>query len=226
MSGKYTIPKTRSVNRVAFTEEYVKGKDILHVGVGGAITDLDLKDKFLKTNVSNWFHSKISKTAKSIATLELEQDNIDKFKEIIPGDYILGDITDPGVLENFGEKKYELIVFTEIIEHIDCFRTALQNMRSLLKPGGQILISTVNAYNIFSFVKLLFRYESNHIEHTSYFSYLTIKQLLWMNQLQIDEFYFAHDYPKKFLTRMVKYFFYRLTPQYSQGILVLASNAD
>lgn len=223
--SKYKVPRTKSVERIAFTEDYVKGKDILHIGVGGAITDLDLKDKFLQSDVSNWFHSKISRTAKSITTLDLEQDNLDKFEKIIPGEYIQGDITDPSVVDKFSGK-FELIVFTEIIEHIDCFRTALQNMKQLLKPGGQILISTVNTYNIFSFIKMFFWYESNHIEHTSYFSYLTIKQLFRMNQLKIDEFYFAHDYPKKFLVRMVKYFFYKLTPQYSQGLLVIASADD
>ena len=78
---RYLIPKTKSVERTIFTENYVIGKNILHIGIGGAIHDEKLKKKFLSSDISNWFHSRISTKAKSIFTLELEQDNIDKFKK-------------------------------------------------------------------------------------------------------------------------------------------------
>ena len=92
------------MERTLFTEDYVIGKNILHIGIGGAIHDEKLKKKFLSTDISNWFHSKISIKAKSIVTLELEQDNIDKFKEKIPGVYIKGDITNPNVF-SFGPER-------------------------------------------------------------------------------------------------------------------------
>lgn len=218
---RYFIPKTVSHERTAFTIEFVKGKNILHIGVGGAIHDLELKQVFLDSDVSNWFHSKITASAKSIITIELEQDNIDKFKEVVPGEYIKGDVTDPGLKDKFSQQ-FDVIVFTEILEHIDCYRIAFQNIKSFLKPDGQVIISTPNAYNVFSLLKLMFRYESNHIEHTAYFSYLTIKKLLEMNGFNIRDFYFSHDREARFITKIIKLSLMKIFPQFSPGILVVA----
>lgn len=222
---RYLIPKTKSVERTVFTEDYVKGKDILHIGIGGAIHDKKLKKEFLSTDISNWFHSRISNKANSIVTIELEQDNIDKFKENIPGVYIKGDITSSNIVDTIS-KKFDLIIFTEIIEHLDCNRAALQNIKSLLHPKGQVLISTINAFNIFMFFKLFFRYESNHIEHTSYFSYLTLKRLLEMNGLSIKEFYFSFDQPKNLIKKLIKLPLMKIFPQFSQGIILVAEIDD
>lgn len=221
MQKKYMIPKTISVERNIFTENYVTGKQVLNIGVGGAIIDKELKEVFLKSDITNTFHTRLSTNAKSITNLEIEQDNIDKFQQSVPGRYIKGDITDPNLL-NIINEKFELIVFTEIIEHIDCYRVALQNLHKLLSPNGEVLISTINAYNPFSIIKLLFRYESNHIEHTAYFSYLTLKRLLYMNGFTISKFYFAYDQKGGIFKRIVKGLQIKLFPQFSQGILLVA----
>ena len=221
MQKKYMIPKTIAVERNVFTENYVTGKKILNIGVGGAIIDRELKEVFLKSDITNTFHTRLSANAQSITNLEIEQDNIDKFQASVPGKYIKGDITDPSLPDLINDK-FELIVFTEIIEHIDSYRVALQNLQKLLLPNGEVLISTINAYNPFSILKLLFRYESNHIEHTAYFSYLTLKRLLYMNGFIIQEFYFAYDEKNEFYKRLIKLVQQKLFPQLSQGILLVA----
>jgi 2-polyprenyl-3-methyl-5-hydroxy-6-metoxy-1,4-benzoquinol methylase len=221
---RYRIPKTVAIERTIFTENFVTGKDILHIGIGGAIHDLKLKSKFLSSDISNWFHSRISLRAKSIVTLELEQDNIDKFESQVPGEYICGDITDNNITKSIN-RKFDLIIFTEIIEHLDCYHSALGNIQNLLNPGGQLLISTINAFNIFMFMKLARRYESNHIEHTAYFSYITLNRLLSMNDFSIKEFYFSYDHPKSLFKRIVKLSLMRVFPQYSQGILLIAESS-
>lgn len=225
MKERYIVPKTTSVERTSFVENYVQGKDILHVGVGGAIIDTELKKAFLEGDVSQWFHAKISRRAKSVTTLEIERDNIEKFSKIVPGTYIHADITDPRI-PFLVDHTYELIVFTEIIEHLDCFRSALQNINKLLAPGGQVLISTVNAFNASLFLKMMFRYETNHIEHTAYFSYLTIKRVLEMNGLVIRDFRFAYDRPRGFAKRWVKMAVSRIFPQFSQAFLVIAERSE
>ena len=199
----------------------MEGKDVLHIGVGGAVDDAELKQAFLNSDVSSWFHARISASASSVTTLEMNQDNIDKFSKVVPGTYIRGDITDPEVLTRLPEK-YELVVFTEIIEHLDCFRAALQNIHSLLGPRGEVVISTISAYNLFAFFRNFFWYEHNHTEHTAYFSYLTIKRVLQMNDFSIKRFYFAYDPTPNPLKRFIKRAMVRILPQFSQGIVVVA----
>ena len=124
------------------------------------------------------------------------------------------------------------MLFTEVIEHLDCFRDALGNIRGLLSPGGALLITTVNAYAFERIGKMLFRYESVHDEHTAYFSYLTMKRLLAMNGFEITEFYFYNQARDAFDSFFERFGYYvmiaisKVLPQYSEGIFVVARSVD
>jgi SAM-dependent methyltransferase len=69
-----------------------------------------------------------------------------------PATYVGIDIQDgPGVDElcdvaqltvRYGEEKFDLVVSTELVEHVRDWRVAFTNMKSVLRPGGTILITT------------------------------------------------------------------------------------
>ena len=220
------IPKVKSVIRSEHVMRIIKGKSILHIGVGGATYDPALREKFLAADISSWFHSKIATEARHITTLEIDQENIDKYSQHIPGVYIKGDITDTDVLKKFRGIKFELIVFTEILEHLNNFHNAFLSIQGLLAPGGKVVITTPNAFSIFLFFKMLWWNETCHSEHTSYFSYVTIKRLLSLNDFQVESFMYCYDLPKATIWRAVKYIQAKILPQYSQGIFVVASRIN
>jgi SAM-dependent methyltransferase len=69
-----------------------------------------------------------------------------------PGAYVGVDLaTGPGVdelcdvaqlVERFGPESFELVVSTELVEHVRDWRTAFENMKTVLSPGGTILVTT------------------------------------------------------------------------------------
>ncbi len=69
-----------------------------------------------------------------------------------PGEYIGVDIV-PGrrvdvicdatkIVEKFGPDSFDIVISTELIEHIRDWRSAIHNIKAVCKPGGTILITT------------------------------------------------------------------------------------
>jgi len=47
------------------------------------------------------------------------------------------------------KKQYDAVLILEVLEHIEDWKKTIKNIKKLLKPGGKIIISTINR-NIFS----------------------------------------------------------------------------
>jgi len=46
------------------------------------------------------------------------------------------------LVERFGPDRFDLVISTEMLEHIADWRTAIRNMKQVCRPGGLILITT------------------------------------------------------------------------------------
>jgi SAM-dependent methyltransferase len=55
-----------------------------------------------------------------------------------------GDLTDPSSLREL--EPFDVVVAGEVIEHLDCPRQLLDFSRSILRPGGKLVITTPNPY--------------------------------------------------------------------------------
>ena len=47
-----------------------------------------------------------------------------------------------GLVEHFGEDAFDLVVSTEVLEHVLDWRNAVSNVKRVTKPNGVILITT------------------------------------------------------------------------------------
>lgn len=229
MRSSRVLPKSKLISRRQATVELARGKKVLHIGMGGFINDPAMTEQYIQTDLlANSMHGQLSKTAASLTGLDINPTTIEAMKKHVPGEYILGSILDPSLPEQI-QDRYDLVLFLDVIEHLDDFRTALTNVSQLLAPGGQILITTCNAYCFDSILKMFCRYESCHEEHTSYFSFLTIKRLLEMNQLTLNDFAYTLEERTGYssLSERIGYNLMKLIarffPQFAQGIWVLAS---
>jgi SAM-dependent methyltransferase len=73
-------------------------------------------------------------------------------EELGPASYVGVDISEgPGVdlvldatrlVERFGEQSFDVVLSTELLEHVRDWRTVIGNMKSVLRPGGTLLITT------------------------------------------------------------------------------------
>lgn len=222
------LPRTKSVIRVDEIVEICRGKDVLNIGMGGWTDDMAKGDAYLTPKaLEDSVHYRLSKVANSLVGTDIIQDSLDRMERLVPGKYVQADLTAPGLAERFDDR-FEIVVFAEVIEHLDDFRTALQNIREVLRPGGAMLLTTANAYSADRIAKMLFNYEACHEEHTSYFSYVTLRRLLAMNDFSIRHFSFHNEKPFNSVKRSQHFLYYgmraltRFMPQFSEGILLVA----
>jgi 2-polyprenyl-3-methyl-5-hydroxy-6-metoxy-1,4-benzoquinol methylase len=222
------IPKSRVEERTETAFEVARGKDVLHIGMGGRVDDAVATEDYIQMDLTETTHGRLARVAHGLTGVDINPTVIDAMRKSIPGDYLLADITDPK-FSTMLNKKFDVVLFLEVIEHLDSFRSALDNIRKVLKPDGVLVLSTVNAFCIERFVKLIFRYESVHDEHTAYFSYRTLTRLLDMNGFS-DTVDFAFTFQQRdsfagFFDR-AGYYTLRATanlfPQFAEGIVYVA----
>ena len=222
------LPKAKVIHREDYLVELARGRRVLNIGMGGFTENPVYTDR-LAEEVEDTLHGKVHAAAREVTGVDVNPHSLAIMSEALPARYVEADITDVGASETIGGA-YELILLGDVIEHLDCFRSALQNLRSLLTDDGELVITTANAYNAEAILKLVFRYESVHEEHTCYFSYFTMRRLLEMNDLSISDFrYYVQTREGGSPGSLAGYYVMRgisaVFPQFSQGIVFHARQA-
>ncbi|NLG07087.1 class I SAM-dependent methyltransferase [Candidatus Peribacteria bacterium] len=110
------------IARYTFACKYAKGKHVLDIACGtGYGTDM------------------LRKSGAAVLGVDISQDTIKKAKQKY-GDYFA-----TGDIRTFQSKqKFDMIVCFETIEHISEYHEVIQNLYSLLKKNGRLLISSPN----------------------------------------------------------------------------------
>lgn len=92
------------------------------------------------------------------------------------------------------DKKFDIVVASELLEHIFDTDKLLENVKSVLKPSGSLIITTPNVASLGRRILLLLGI-SPHLEttarvydagHVRYFTFATLKKLLEEHGFKID----------------------------------------
>ena len=69
------------------------------------------------------------------------------------------------IIEEFGVEAFDIVITTEMMEHVEDWRKAINNMKSVLKPGGIILITTRSkGFGFHNYPADYWRYELSDME--------------------------------------------------------------
>ena len=178
---KANYPYQPEINQVAFDlisiviEEKRDVKNILDVGCGFGLLSKELKKTYPKLDFYGVEHAKeASQSSQKI--LKLLHCSIEDMA-LIKG--------------KFKTQKFDVIIFSDVLEHLYDPVEIIKSYKSLLKQDGTIVVTVPNIANIFSRITLLFGY-FNYSEtgvmdktHVRFFNRKNLKQLAKESDLKI-----------------------------------------
>jgi SAM-dependent methyltransferase len=106
----------------------------------------------------------------------------------------------------FPDGEFDVVILGDVIEHLNRPFDLLRDLRRVLKPGGNLLLSTPNPHYIHEVLKTwLGIYHPDDPEHFVHFPYPNLRQFLANCGFQVDEVRFF-----KFWIPVVKWFWLRV----------------
>jgi 2-polyprenyl-3-methyl-5-hydroxy-6-metoxy-1,4-benzoquinol methylase len=106
---------------------------------------------------------------------------------------IQADLTDQKSVSNeIGSKKFDQIVFSDVLEHVYDPLTVLRSYLPYLKPGGQVLISLPNVVNWHTRLSILFgrfNYQDSGVldrTHIRFFTFNTARRMVQAAGLSVQ----------------------------------------
>lgn len=132
--------KSRIDKMLSYHIKHIQPGNILEIGIGKGDLALKISDFNF---IESYTGIDISEEGISIAQKRIKNS---KFS------FLVGDCTDLPL-----QGKYDLIIFSEVIEHIEEKQKALNEIFRVLKPGGYLLLTTPNPDSVSYFLPKLGR---------------------------------------------------------------------
>ena len=166
----YGISKER-LNAILFLAGDVNGKKIAEFGCGNGFLLGELKKKGSITHgydVSNTAVANANETSDKAIVFDVEKDDFSKI-----------------------EDKYDLVIASELIEHLFYPEKFFENVKKILNPKGEVIITTPNFLMWSNRIKMFlgkFEYRETGFwdrGHIHFFTYYSLKKMLNENGYQI-----------------------------------------
>lgn len=170
-----------SIDKRRFLLDYCKDKNVLDIGC--------INHTFEATTSLDWLHGQLKSVARNLVGLDYEAEIVKRLNSkgwnIIAAD-----------AQNFDLRKkypqgFDVIVASEVIEHLVNPGSFLECVKKHLKSNGVLLLTTPHAYGLAFFIEvLLFGEEIINDDHTMTFSKKNIIWLLKKCGFEVKEFHY------------------------------------
>ena len=206
-------------------EQYISGRatksdSVLHLG---CTNSPHVKPSWFNGDL---LHKRLcAKLPARIVGMDVDPAAIEWLAKMMPTErLVLGDAHNLDKL--FPTERFDLIIASDIIEHLPNPGRFLEACRSVLTPDGTLLVTTVNAFTAVRFLKALVDHEAVHPDHTAYYSLSTLSRLARMSGYKLTAAgYYACDpkLMKKGINGIVSSFVEKAAclvwPQFSEGLI-------
>jgi len=210
------LPQRGIESRLVLFEKDLKDKKVLHLGCS------DWPDTSSKIENKKLLHQHIANSTKELYGIDASSEGINFMKESGIEDVFVGDIYNLHNDENIINKKFDVLLISEIIEHLVNPGLALESIKNYIlktNPECKIIFTVPNYHNFyFNFLYGLRGREVVHYDHKFYFSYRTFRTLLENFGYRVDDFYFItygaglKTLQGKILSKTVLRFFKSMAP--------------
>jgi 2-polyprenyl-3-methyl-5-hydroxy-6-metoxy-1,4-benzoquinol methylase len=164
--------------RFARVRRYVEGRTVLDIGAGSGIDRPD------------WMHAAVAAVATETVGVELDADLAARARargyDVRTGDAQHLDLG----------RTFDAVCAGELIEHLSCAGGFLDGARTHLAPGGQLILTTPNAFAVSNFVYRIGGRPRVNRGHTCWYDETTLSQLLQRHGYEVVEVsYLPHRTP-------------------------------
>jgi SAM-dependent methyltransferase len=164
------LPRACLVDRDETIAEICRGKEVFHVGAADAPFDLE------KGQRGELLHQKIQQVASRIVGVDIDEQAVEHLRALGINDIFLGDIiNDPSI---FAGDKFDVVLCCDVIEHVTNPGGLLAACSRYMRADTRLVVTTINATALKPALRALVGRESVHHDHTCYYSYATMCQLL------------------------------------------------
>lgn len=197
----FKVPKVKIVTgRIKPVLERCKGEKVLHLGcVDEGLTVERIKNGTL-------MHLQLMKVAKEVWGVDKNEEGIKLLQKEGIGNLILGDVEHLDSIKELQGESFDIILASEIIEHLNNPGLFLQSAKILFSPNTEMILTTPNAFRFTEMSYNLKGYEFVHPDHNYWFSWKTLSSLLIKNGYAINEIlaYSFVDYEVPICKRAVR----------------------
>jgi len=195
---------------------FIAGKDVLDIG--------SINHVFLSNNRRRgWMFDFLLSQAATVQGVDIELDQVERANAagypIVHGD-----------AETYvADRQYDVVLATDLIEHLSKAGLFLAAARKNLKPGGQLVLSTPNAFCFRELFYVYSRWTNDppvHAQHVCYYTPTTLKALAARYGFRESGVFYANVRYERitWMQRQLLAFsrlISKLTPRFSQTLIMV-----
>ncbi|MDR1064504.1 MAG: methyltransferase domain-containing protein [Azoarcus sp.] len=212
--------RTREISDpVSYILQAAIGRRVLNVGAGGGV------ERYLPEHRDLWLHARLRNVAAEVTGIDIDHDSIEfASRHGVKIDY--------GDCENVCfDHPFDLIVMSDVIEHVNAPLYAISNLARQLSPQGRLLITTPNLTHYGMIGKAWFgKNTSVYYDHVMGFlpeHFQAISNRLGLSLTDIA--FFSHIDSRSMLNRyksLLSRFIGKLIPRAHSSLLVILESQE
>ena len=161
---------------------FCENNKVLHIGAADNPYHLE------RFNNGTLLHLKLQKNCEEVVGLDVNKKAIKELKNLGIDNIFYGDVCKDSYDVNFKNMKFDYIVFSDVIEHLDNPGLALANIKKLMGKKTKLILTTPNVFSYTNIMTHITGKENVHPDHTFQPSYKTMCKLFGNNDLKIECF--------------------------------------
>ena len=187
------------IGRQDFVVAYAMGKSVLHLGC------VDAGFSQQKLDAGSYLHARLQSVTKALWGVDVGHSGLEWMRLQGWQNLYHVDIEKLETEASLFTQAFDLLVLTEVLEHLNNPGHFLEAVRPLFRPQTELLITTPNATSLGNIIANFHHQEAVHPDHNYWYSYNTLASFLHKYDYQIKQaaLYSQYDYTRPWIGRFV-----------------------
>jgi SAM-dependent methyltransferase len=166
----HTLPRARYVSRIDYLAGRAAGRRVIHVGF------VDAGFQEMQAATGTWLHQHLADRATELVGIDIDEAGVADAAAAGFEAYV-ADCRDAAAVAALALEPADVVIAGEIIEHLDDPGSFLAVLHDLVRPDGELVLTTPNASGLVNGFAALAGAEVNHPDHVVLFSWRTLTNL-------------------------------------------------